>query len=48
MVEGAAYTSPARNSKVSPFRGTVKAPRILFIAMARMYKLQQRPGRASA
>ena len=47
-MEGAAYTSPARNSNVSPFRGTAKAPRILFIAMASMYKLQQRLGRASA
>jgi hypothetical protein len=45
---GTPYTRPARNSNVSPFRGTAKAPRILFIAMLRGKKLQQRQGRASA
>lgn len=45
---GTPYTRPARNSNVSPFRGTAKAPRILFIAMLREKKLQQRQGRASA
>lgn len=30
---GTPYTRPARNSKVSPFLGTAKAPLILLIAM---------------
>ena len=28
------YTKPARNSNVSPFFGTVKAPRILLTAIS--------------
>lgn len=42
------YTRPARNSKVSPFLGTAKAPRILFIAIIGGNRLQRRRSRASA
>jgi len=33
IVNGATYTSPARSSKVSPFRGGAKALRTRFIAI---------------
>lgn len=45
---GTPYTRPARNSKVSPFLGTAKAPLILLIAMLSETGLQRRRGRASA
>lgn len=41
------YTSPALNSNVSPFLGTVKAPLILLTAMV-LTGLQRRQSRASA
>lgn len=37
-----AYTRPARNSNVSPFLGTAKAPRILLIAIVNDIELPQR------
>lgn len=49
IAEGkSAYTRPARNSNVSPFLGTAKAPLMRLIAMLKGGTYRRRPSRSSA